>query len=156
MHSKGKGIFESISTFRKVTSCRLEGVASCEGLFQGYQRAEVKYLSATLRLALETVCGFWKPRHWVPEHFTAGNWFTSQIDPRVICGAQSGTGTGLSPVLLFPPHNIIPPMLPTHLHLNTVLTRKTTVQNSETFNKAIFFSVYGIFGHKNGWTLQQV
>jgi len=37
---------------------RLEGVATCEGLFQCYQRAEAKYLSAPLRVALKSVCGF--------------------------------------------------------------------------------------------------
>ena len=126
---------------------RLEGVASCEGLFQCYQRAGAKYLSATLRLALKFLCGFWKTSHRVPEHFAAGNRFMFQVGPHVICGEQSDTGTRLSPLLLFPPYNIIPSTLHTHLHLSTALTRRTTVQSLETSNKAIFFSIFGIFGH---------
>lgn len=67
-----------------------------------------------------------------------GNRFMVQVGPRVIYGAQSGAGTGLSPVLLFLPYNIIP--LHLHLHLSTALTRRTAVQSLETFYKAIFFS----------------
>jgi len=41
---------------------------------------------------------------------TAETQIRSQVSPRGIFGAQSGTGTGFSPILMFSPVSIIPPI----------------------------------------------
>jgi hypothetical protein len=47
--------------------------------------------------------------------------------------------TDLSPVPLFSPVSIIPPILHTHLHLHVALVRGTQWRRLETFQKALFF-----------------
>jgi hypothetical protein len=48
----------------------------------------------------------------------------SQVSPCWISGAQSGMGTGFSPVLRFSSAGIITPVLHTQLHLTLLLSSK--------------------------------
>jgi hypothetical protein len=43
--------------------------------------------------------------------FTAGAWVRARVNPREICGGQSGTGTVFLRVIRFSPVNIVPPLL---------------------------------------------
>ena len=56
--------------------------------------------------------------------FPAEAWVRFQASPRGICGGRSDAATGFSPVLLFPPFSVIPPMVHSHLHSHADLTRK--------------------------------
>jgi hypothetical protein len=51
----------------------------------------------------------------------AENRVQSQFSPCGVCGAQSGTATGFSPVLQFSPVSIIPPMLHTNFQIHAAL-----------------------------------
>jgi len=71
----------------------------------------------------------------------------SQPSPCGICGGPSGTETGLSPsTSVFSSGSAIPPMLHTHLHLNT-----TIYQNGRslgTFQKAMLFQMSDTTGQR--------
>jgi len=67
----------------------------------------------------------------------------SQVSPCEIYSRQSGTGIR---VLRFPSLNIIPPLLPTHLHLHAALTRRTNGRILGTFQKGIFSRKSGSVG----------
>ena len=60
--------------------------------------------------------------------------------PREICGGQSGTWTGFLQALLFPPVNIIPTLLHSHLHLQVALTRGTNGESLGTFHTTMIFN----------------
>jgi len=64
-----------------------------------------------------------------PPFTTAETRVRFQVSLCSICGAQSGSWTGFSPVLQFSPVSIIPPTLHTHPHLHVALTRMTNRRN---------------------------
>jgi len=63
----------------------------------------------------------------------------SQFSPCGIWGAQSGNGTGFSPVLQFSPVTIIPPVLHTNFRIHAALTgRRLATGFSYTMGSASF------------------
>jgi hypothetical protein len=83
--------------------------------------------------------------HWIEKNtiIIAENRVHSQFSPCGFCGAQSGTATGFSPALLFPPVSIIPPVLHTNFQIHAALTRRRlatgwTVRGSNPGENEIF------------------
>jgi hypothetical protein len=78
----------------------------------------------------------------------AGAHVQSSVSPREICGVQSGTGTGYGLGNFLSPVRIIPPMLHTHLHLNTCLIRRTSGRSLGTLKQRIVISDIGTLDWK--------
>jgi hypothetical protein len=69
--------------------------------------------------------------------------FQAQVSASEVCNGRRVTGRGFVFEYFCFPLSIIAPLLPTHLHVRIVFTRKTNRGNLCAFQKAVFFSEIG-------------